>query len=233
VVVEVRRAGAAELHAAVEPFDPDRITVRWCVPDAAAVVLGSRQPIDLLDPDRCSAVGLGIVRRNSGGGAVLVDPESAIWIDLLVPLPDPVVPDDLSASMVVVGRWWSAALRSVLVAAGGPVDDLVVHEGRLMTAGWGDLICFAGLGPGEVTRRGAKLVGLSQRRTRGLARFQTQIHLADPTDRLVGVLTDRAEGPVPRPALLDDPPLASGDVDAIALTLLDALARSVAAAPIA
>jgi lipoate-protein ligase A len=37
---------------------------------------------------------------------------------------------------------------------------------------WSDLVCFAGLGPGEVTVDGLKVVGISQRRTRDAARFQ-------------------------------------------------------------
>jgi lipoate-protein ligase A len=37
---------------------------------------------------------------------------------------------------------------------------------------WSELVCFAGLGPGEVTVGGRKVVGISQRRTRDAARFQ-------------------------------------------------------------
>jgi hypothetical protein len=38
-------------------------------------------------------------------------------------------------------------------------------------------ICFAGLGSGEVLLAGRKLVGISQRRTRSAARFQSLCHL--------------------------------------------------------
>src|SRR5690606_25915326 len=48
-----------------------------------------------------------------------------------------------------------------------------VHHGALQRRPWSDLVCFAGLGPGEVTvPGGAKVVGISQRRTRAAARFQ-------------------------------------------------------------
>jgi len=233
VLVEVRRGDAGELHGDVGSIDPDGVTIRWCVPQAAAVVLGSRQSDDTVDPDRCAASGLAVVRRRSGGGAVLVDPEAAIWIDVLVPLPSRVIPDDLRASMVVVGRWWRAALDSVLRADTTPPADLAVHDGAVTAGEWGEVVCFAGLGPGEVTLRGAKLVGLSQRRTRDLARFQSQVHLTDPTDRLVGVLSRRPGGPPPRPALLEPGSRAGTDVTAIAETLLGALARSVSATGIA
>ncbi len=41
---------------------------------------------------------------------------------------------------------------------------------------WSSLVCFAGLGPGEVTVDGRKLVGISQRRTRAGARFQCAVY---------------------------------------------------------
>jgi lipoate-protein ligase A len=41
---------------------------------------------------------------------------------------------------------------------------------------WSPLVCFAGLGPGEVSAGGRKLVGISQRRTRAAARFQCAVH---------------------------------------------------------
>ncbi len=42
---------------------------------------------------------------------------------------------------------------------------------------WSAEVCFAGTGPGEVVdATGAKLVGISQRRTRHSARFQTMLH---------------------------------------------------------
>ena len=45
-----------------------------------------------------------------------------------------------------------------------------------MVSDWSALVCFAGLGPGEVTLDGQKLVGLSQRRTRDGVRIQGLLH---------------------------------------------------------
>jgi hypothetical protein len=55
---------------------------------------------------------------------------------------------------------------------------------------WGQLVCFAGLGPGEVTAGlgGAKVVGISQRRTRAGARFQCAVPLAWDPGRLAALL---------------------------------------------
>ena len=56
-----------------------------------------------------------------------------------------------------------------------------MHEGTLRTTRWSRLVCFAGLGPGEVTVGGAKVVGIAQRRTRAGARFQCALlHRWDP-----------------------------------------------------
>ncbi|MHB1781359.1 MAG: hypothetical protein ACYCTE_01515, partial [Acidimicrobiales bacterium] len=45
--------------------------------------------------------------------------------------------------------------------------ELAVHRGGLVRNRWSRSVCFAGLGPGEVTSDGRKLVGISQRRDRG------------------------------------------------------------------
>jgi lipoate-protein ligase A len=233
VLVEVRSGSAAELHDDVGTLEPDLITVRWCVPSRPAIVLGSRQAPDVLDSDRCRAAGIEVVRRRSGGGAVLVDPGSSIWFDILVPLPNPTITDDLRASMITVGRWWSGALDTVLTPSAG--TGFVVHEGPVIADEWGELVCFAGLGPGEITWRGAKLVGLSQRRTRALARFQSQIHLDDPTDAVRSLLSTSPPDAPRRPAVVAEVSSMGGTrrLDELAVDLLDAVARSIAGAPIA
>ncbi|MGA1034630.1 MAG: hypothetical protein ACO3VI_04875 [Ilumatobacteraceae bacterium] len=52
-----------------------------CIPDGQAAVVGSRQSTDLVVGD----ADLKVVRRRSGGGLVLVDPDAAVWIDVVVP----------------------------------------------------------------------------------------------------------------------------------------------------
>ncbi|HEX6785774.1 MAG TPA: hypothetical protein VF076_01140, partial [Acidimicrobiales bacterium] len=53
---------------------------------------------------------------------------------------------------------------------------------------WSPLVCFSGLGPGEVHAGGRKVVGISQRRTRGWARFQCAAYLRWDPDALVALL---------------------------------------------
>ena len=51
----------------------------------------------------------------------------------------------------------------------------LVHTGEMIRTLWSSAVCFAGVGPGEVLVDGAKVVGISQRRTRAGARFQCAV----------------------------------------------------------
>lgn len=191
-----QRGSVAELHA-LDPFASgalDGPVVWWCDPADAAVVLGSRQPPETVDAAVCAARGLAVVRRRSGGGAVLIRPDAVVWIDLVAP--HGVAPDDVRGAMVWAGRLWQDVL-------GGATT---VHEGGLTCSpagsGWCDLICFAGVGPGEVLAGGRKLVGLSQRRTRDGIRIQAMVHRRSLVDDAVAVLTgDLPDAPLPDPAV--------------------------------
>ena len=132
-------------------------------PTGTALVLGSTQAASSV---RSDLPGVEVVRRRSGGGAVLLEPGAVLWVDVILPAADPLWVDDVGRSFHWLGGVWAEALR----ACG--VDGLAVHEGPMPRTDWSSLVCFAGLGPGEVTVGGRKVVGISQRRTRAAARFQ-------------------------------------------------------------
>ena len=182
--MEIRSGTVAELHGLETP---SRRAVWCCHPTDAAVVLGSAQPD--VDPASADRLGLGVVRRRSGGGAVLVRPGALAWIDIVIPADDDRWDDDVGRAAWWLGEVWARALA-------GLGSDATVHRGPLDLARWGRQICFAGLGPGEVAdASGAKLVGVSQRRTRSAARFQTAALLAwdpEPLLELVVSPADRA-----------------------------------------
>lgn len=180
----------AELHG-LDPFAADRPVVPavwWCRPSDDAIVIGSRQSTDLVDEAACRRAGLSIVRRRSGGGAVVMRRESTLWIDVV--LPSGIAPDDVRGSMVQIGECW----RDVM----GPVVDapLTVHRGGMQCSDWSDLVCFAGVGPGEVLVGPDKLVGLSQRRTRRGIRVQGLVYGASVAGEYPAVL----RGPLPTEA---------------------------------
>jgi lipoate-protein ligase A len=79
----------------------------------------------------------------------------------------------------VVGDLWRNVISELLPAASGRI---AVHEGALLPSRFSRLVCFAGLGPGEVTLDGKKVVGLSQRRDRAGAWFFALAHVAFDAD---------------------------------------------------
>jgi lipoate-protein ligase A len=165
VRVERRTGSAGEFHAA--PI-PDRLpsAVAWVFElDRPALVLGSGQREEVADARATRAAGTEVVRRHSGGGAVLLNPRRCSWIDVLLPRHDPRWSDDVGTSAHWLGDTWASALRDLGV-------DAAVHRGALQKTTWGPLVCFGAVGPGEVIVGARKVVGISQRRTRIGARFQ-------------------------------------------------------------
>jgi lipoate-protein ligase A len=180
------------------------VQVWLCEPTDAAIVLGSRQTPDVVDLAACRAAGLEVVRRRSGGGVVLLRPGAVAWVDLVVP--HGVAPDDVRGSMRWAGERWAAALE-------GSVDGrLTVHTAGMVVTPWSELVCFAGLGPGEVLLDGDKLVGLSQRRTRHGLRIQGTVHRRDLVAELPGLLA----GPLPAAELASPAVLPSADAGLLA-----------------
>ncbi|MGI9646658.1 MAG: lipoyl protein ligase domain-containing protein [Ilumatobacteraceae bacterium] len=203
------RATAAEFHAR-EVSEPVRPEIWWHHVAAPALVLGSTQSSDVADAAACERAGVEVVRRRSGGGAVLLIPGEVTWIDVVLPAAGEGWADDVHAPMMWLGGHLAAAFESV---GGGPVT---VHDGALVSTPWSRLVCFDGLGPGEVLAGGRKLVGMSQRRTRNWARLQCCWYSRHDHDDLLELLA-----PGVRPA--------STDLGAIA-AVPDELAAAVPAA---
>ena len=177
---------AADLHAASAALvgtgrAADRL-VRILSSTDRAVVLGSAQPEDHVDRAKAAAAGVAVVRRPSGGGAVLVGPGLALWIDLVVPAGDPLWVADVGRAAWWLGRVFVAALADV----GLPGAEM--WTGPMVHRPWSERVCFAGLGAGEVTVSARKLVGIAQRRTRSGALFQCAVPLVWDARPLLEVL---------------------------------------------
>jgi lipoate---protein ligase len=151
-----------------------------------AVVLGSTQDRTLIDEERAEAAGIDVVRRSTGGGAVLVAPGAQVWLDAWVPRRHELWDPDIIRAAIWLGEVWAHALESL---GSGPLS---VHRGPATGGAWSELICFAGVGPGEVRVAdaemtvakveegkiaGRKVTGLAQRRTASGARFHTSAPL--------------------------------------------------------
>ena len=95
---------------------------------------------------------------------MLVRPHEVLWVDVLLPEAIPSGTMTSPAPTHWLGETWRDA------SGWGSV-----HTGEMIRTLWSSAICFAGVGPGEVLVDGAKVVGISQRRTRAGARFQCAV----------------------------------------------------------
>ena len=206
------RSAAAEFHARVVPEPAPRVIWQHDI-TSAALVLGSTQDAGVVDVDACRRAGVDVVQRRSGGGAVLLVPGEVTWIDVVVPAGDPGWSDDVHGPMVWLGRH----LADELAASTGE-PDVEVHEGAMVTTAWSRLICFDGVGAGEVLLGGRKVVGISQRRTRHAARLQCCWYSSYDPSRLLELLL-----PGVRPSADDLAPVATVPA-VVADTIVTALA---------
>lgn len=188
--VEHSTGPADDFHRRNPDADPDRIDQHrlWVhTTPTPALILGSTQPDELVRHDRARTDGIEVGRRRSGGGLVFLDPATDCWIDAIVPTGSPLWDDDVGRAFHWLGAAWVDVLDDALGASG----PALLHRGGPRTGAaigatpgpersgprrpakpvW----CFADLGHGEVTIGGAKVVGLSQRRTRHSARLQALV----------------------------------------------------------
>jgi len=138
------------------------------------LVIGSAQPEATVDRASCEEDGVGVIRRGSGGGAVLCDP-GLLEVDLALPAGHALLDADVTESYRFLGQAWVEALAAIGL------------EGRLVTVAEARSLpgerraaarvaCYAGLSPYEVVDPdGRKLVGLCQRRRRGASLFQCSL----------------------------------------------------------
>jgi lipoate-protein ligase A len=192
--VERAHGSAASFHER-EMVEPVERSVWVFTVSHPALVLGSTQSLAIVDAAAAAAAGAEVVRRRSGGGAVLLVPGESLWVDVVLPRGDELWDDDVGTATHWLGGVWVRALSACGVEA-------TLHTGSMVHTSWSRLVCFAGIGPGEVLVAGRKAVGISQRRTRAGARFQCVAHHRWPGEELVALLA------APRPTAGDLPPAA-------------------------
>ncbi len=184
-MVERLRGSAGELHS--RPLEVgSRPLWSWLEVTGPAVVLGGGQDGDVIERERAERAGVEICRRRGGGTLVWLDRDS-IWFDVSISSSDPRWETDVGRAFLWLGEFLAGAMGSLGVSAD-------VRTGGLRSGPWSDLLCFGGLGPGELTVGGRKLVGLSQRRTRAGARFQGVVYPRWRPDALRGLVDPRSWG---------------------------------------
>lgn len=214
-----RRSTAGAFHALEIPTDS---TPQLWIHDVIgpAIVLGSTQRDDVVDGVACARRGIEVVRRRSGGGAVWLAPGEVTWVDVILPAGSPGWADDIHAPMVWLGRHLARAFAAVGVVGAS------VHDGGMVTTEFSRLICFDGLGLGELTLAGpngtAKLVGISQRRTRSAARLQCCWYSSYRPEQLVDLLRADIDNDALRPVAIVDAAIAAAVPDALLASLAEA-----------
>ena len=192
-------------------------SVRIVDPSGPALVLGSTQSPAVVDAERAAAERVAVVGRRSGGGAVLVRPGELVWADVFVPAGDRLWAADVGRATHWLGQLWAEVLADLGV-------EVTWHDGPLVAAPWSTLVCFAGLGPGEVRQGSAKVVGTSQRRTRAGALFQCAALLRWDPAALLGLLDlgahEREEGERALSGVAAGLPVAARDLEARLLARL-------------
>lgn len=134
-------------------------TLRLYAWDPPAVSLGYFQSLDrAVDREACRRAGIDVVRRPTGGRALLHHLE----VTYCLVLPRALLPD----SVLEAHRWISAGLARGLRRLGAEAV-LAPRARRIRPAAAGSAACFDAPGAYEVTVRGRKLVGSAQVRRGG------------------------------------------------------------------
>ncbi len=218
--MEERFGTAAELHGSWPSTDHrhEERAVARCHPSQRTVVLGSTQRDSVVDRAGAARAGASVVRRRTGGGAVLVGPADPVWIDVWVPTGDALWDADASRAFGWLGTAWRSALGSL------GVEGLSVQGvAPGIRTEWSTLVCFGGVGIGEVTVTGGrKVVGLAQRRTRTGAWIQSACAIHWDPSPLLGALALAPEARRAASGGLADAAVGVADLDWTGRTAPDA-----------
>src|SRR5579859_339021 len=166
-----------------------RPTLRWDLASQPALVVGNGQKPGIADLAICRERGIAVLRRTSGGAAVLVD-ATAVNMEVVLPERHPLATSDVVRAYEWIGELWAEALRSLGIARARAIP---VEEVRAIPPLTADdplrLACFGTLSPWEVVVGKRKLVGLCQVRRRPGTLYQAGVYLhLDP--KALGELLD-------------------------------------------
>jgi lipoate-protein ligase A len=131
-------------------------TLRFYSWDGAWLSLGFAQKLDAPRRAACRAAGVGIVRRATGGRAVLHGAD----LTYAVAAPVAALPPGLDATYARIG----SALRQALAQLGVPAEPAAAGP---ESPGAGGFDCFQSPAAHEICARGRKLAGSAQRRAAG------------------------------------------------------------------
>lgn len=149
--------------------------------DQAAVIMGCSQRPDDGQMQRAERAGLPLLRRRSGGGAVLAGPWM-LSVTVFIPTDHPVAKQNIIEIFSWLEQIWIDTLHACGVPCKG-VDQTMIDHSKVVSQQlelkWA---CYAALSHGEVVSEdGRKLVGLAQIRKRKGVALVSGLHLC-PSD---------------------------------------------------
>ncbi len=163
-------------------------TLRFFAWQPPTVSIGYGQALDgRIDLAAAAALGIGLVRRPTGGSAILHEgPGLEVTYSVTAAAPDFPGADDLLATY----RWIGSALEAGLQRLGAPVDMVPVQPSDPVTM---PAFCFARTGSYELEVAGRKLVGSAQRRQRAGFLQHGSVMLGAAQERLQQVFPGEAD----------------------------------------
>lgn len=149
----------------------------------ACLSIGALQPGAQVSWDQCARQNVEVVRRPTGGGAVLHVPGYELTYAVVAPAGHPLVSGDIRTSY----RKISAVLRAGLELLGLQLDEPVPSKATRSAA------CFAASAAYELTAGGRKLAGSAQLRRGGALLQQGSILIKSHAELLAPLLCDRPD----------------------------------------
>ena len=184
-IYQAQRDGASNmavdeaiLQAVIEGASPP--TLRFYAWSPPCLSLGRNQPAAEADRDACQAAGVDLVRRPTGGRAILHTDE--LTYALALPQDDPRATGDVVASYRRLSEGLLAGLQQLGVAA-------VQAVGPRLPAAELHAVCFETPSNYEIVVDGRKLVGSAQWRSRGGVLQHGSLPLHGDLTRVVDYLT--------------------------------------------
>jgi lipoate---protein ligase len=115
-----------EAVAEMLTFNEASPTIRFYGWNPSAVSIGCFQSLeDEVDTTKCAALGIDIVRRRTGGGAVYHDKDGEITYSIICP--ETMVDKDINAAYCQIGGWIVNGLKIVgITAEFRPINDVTV-----------------------------------------------------------------------------------------------------------
>jgi lipoate-protein ligase A len=157
-------------------------TVRFYTWSPTAVSLGYGQSLASdIDPVMCRALGIDVVRRSTGGRAVLHDHE--VTYSIVIRADDPRVATGILAAYLTVSR----ALIRGLSFLGISAELLPPRRGIPAPSEPVNPVCFAVPASYEVAVGGRKIIGSAQRRRHGVVMQHGSIPLSWDLDKMRAV----------------------------------------------